>query len=621
MCRSAENTKDGKQKRCDKCNSPARRRGRQNLANAVRREQAALEAQEASSKTPAEEIPKPVTPEPEKVQPEPKPEPKPEPEVTPEPETPDMEPEVEPEPEGDTKDEEESEQVEPPKNLADALTATVQELDQEGEIKLDPETIKETISSMLASPEVGQKLSAKMRAEREEAGSGEAWILNGRENTPENIAAGVAERQQEILMVGTVIAERAQAIHGIDLDQARAEWAARVPVAKAEYDKAVAAAKVTADAYTEARAALLKKYDTNYYEYTEKATSEEIADLEVLRQANNVTLTAREDARQHLQKTILGKDEASIAVTNKIASANRQAIAEVRPVGNVPVAISENIRGGDAGRDFKATISSTFPDEWVESSNELGELSIVRVTKSDGRAHYEPVRRTTAKYNYSMPKRPNLEDDRFKGWTERVDENGNGTGTWEGPRRDFLEERNPWNMKKFNGTKPKGAGWRRGQAEGTYGPVHGWVRENATDQKNIEKLRTSGAKITVNMNADDRERSRTNQHEFAHRIEDARPHIMLMEEGFVASRTTGADGRRDPLRRYTSNSKKPEYVRPDNFVDSYIGKEYEGHGFRELLSMGSESVFGGSKGGLIGIGTERTDPEMRNWILGAYATL
>lgn len=635
MCRTAGQTADGQQKRCKKCNEPGRRRNRQNLANSVRRAQAALEketkAPEETSPTPVEETVVVVTPEvvepvepeavepvePEVVEPEPAPEPEPvEPEPAPvEPEP--VEPEsVEPEPVEPDEDDEDKE----PQTLADALAASIKERHGDLPEGVDEETMSNTIASMLAGPEMAQKLSAAMREERESAESNRAWLLNGREDTPENLAAGIAERQEEILMVGTVVAERAQAIHGIDIEQAREEWVARIPEAKAAYDKACADSRVTAEAYTDARQAILDKYKTTYYEYEEKANAEEKANLEKLRQANNVTLEARENARMELQKVTTGKDEKTQAVLAKISDANRQAIAEVRPVGNVPVEITTAIRGGgDADKAFRAAITQTFPDDWVKKSNELGELTIVRVTSASGRAHYQPVRKTSAKYNYSMNHKPDPNDDRFRGWTERLDENGNPTGKWEGPKRDFIENRNPWNAKKFNGEKPKGAGWVRGQASGTFGPVHGWVRDNATDKKTVDTIRASGAKITVNMRESEQDRWQTNQHEFSHRVEDCNPHIPLLEEGFVASRTTQANGRRDRLERYGSSRSK-EYVRSDNFVSSYIGKEYEDGNFREVLSMGSESVFGGAMGGLTGIGREKSDLEMRNWILGVYAT-
>ena len=105
-------------------------------------------------------------------------------------------------------------------------------------------------------------------------------------------------------------------------------------------------------------------------------------------------------------------------------------------------------------------------------------------------------------------------------------------------------------------------------------------------------------------------------HEMSHRIERLNPRIAPACVSFRDRRTSNPDGSRHPLQRYA----KDEVVRPDDFVDVYVGKDYKSAVHTEVMSMGMESVFGGSHGGLRGHHGYRADPEHRNLILGLCAT-
>jgi hypothetical protein len=115
-------------------------------------------------------------------------------------------------------------------------------------------------------------------------------------------------------------------------------------------------------------------------------------------------------------------------------------------------------------------------------------------------------------------------------------------------------------------------------------------------------------------------------HELAHRIE-ASPkvgrYITTMEEQFLTSRTTDKDtGVRESLVQIYPRSK--EYGRKDDFTDLYMGKEYptdhSGTRYREVLSTGAEAVFGTSFGNLAGLGRKKPDQDMRNFIIGLWAS-
>lgn len=569
MCRGG---KDGVTRRCEGCNDPQTRRNRQNLAYAVNKEKASAE----TSTDTALETKEPTT-------------------------------------------------------IAEALA---QEAKLTGFEEVDEATLAQTMASMLADPKVAKAVSEDLRKDRESAENNKVWLLNGREDTPENLAAGVAERQDQILMVGTVIAERAQAIHGIDVDEAREAWSQRLKEAQDDYAVHSKLMLEANDAFHQRRREMTEEKDISIYNLAAHMTDEEKAEVSALSDAKQAANRVSMEKHLKVQEIMTGKDKETLEVLEKISEGNRKAIGEVREMGTVPTEFRNAIRGGgNVGETFNSVIGETFPSDWVKKSNELGNLALKRANSTTGRAHYKSVSDNTnsgAEFRYSMKTKPDFRDDRYHDWTERKDENGNPTGVWHGPHRDFLQERSIYNYKKYDGDKPKGAGWKRGQAVAASGKVvTGWVRDNATDAKHRKAKTENEAEITVYMKQSDQETRRVITHEFAHRVEDAVPHIPMLEEGFLASRTTMENGKREPLRSYKSGSVggvilrhdgKKEAVREDNFISPYMGKEYTDN-FREVLSMGSESVFSGSQGGLVGIGNAKTDHQMRNWILGVYATM
>lgn len=108
-------------------------------------------------------------------------------------------------------------------------------------------------------------------------------------------------------------------------------------------------------------------------------------------------------------------------------------------------------------------------------------------------------------------------------------------------------------------------------------------------------------------------------HEFAHRIEEQVPAISVATDSFLRRRTTQPDGTREPERHYGS-ARSGEKIRPDGFVEGYVGKSYLGP-YTEVFSVGTEALFTGRFGGFIGDGNvQRSDPEHRNLILGLFAS-
>lgn len=127
-------------------------------------------------------------------------------------------------------------------------------------------------------------------------------------------------------------------------------------------------------------------------------------------------------------------------------------------------------------------------------------------------------------------------------------------------------------------------------------------------------------------------------HEYGHRAEHVTPEINNVCQAFVAERTMNSDGTRHELREYLANTPSDqlpqnldafsgrknglELVRPDDFVDQYIGKQNDPRNLHsEVFSMGMEAIFAGRYGGFRGRGNWKADPDHRNLILGVLATI
>lgn len=153
-----------------------------------------------------------------------------------------------------------------------------------------------------------------------------------------------------------------------------------------------------------------------------------------------------------------------------------------------------------------------------------------------------------------------------------------------------------------------------------FGPAGGVRHEYAWRKKGRkQRKKVTAARLSVS-GGDDRERQRVARHEFAHRIESLEPRVATAAQEFRRRRTTREDGTREPLSRIYDEGEKEVGYR-DGFVNHYVGKDYGSGPHTEVFSVGSESLWNGSQGGLAGDGPNmKADPEHRNLILGLYAS-
>jgi hypothetical protein len=115
----------------------------------------------------------------------------------------------------------------------------------------------------------------------------------------------------------------------------------------------------------------------------------------------------------------------------------------------------------------------------------------------------------------------------------------------------------------------------------------------------------------------------TATHELGHRMQYSVGNLNDLERAFLVRRTSvpSPDYPEHTVRQEQEpiyGTSRKELCRPDHFSNRYMGKEYDK--VTEIVTMGMESLFTGTNGGLIGIGRSDPDREFRDFILGAVAT-
>lgn len=319
----------------------------------------------------------------------------------------------------------------------------------------------------------------------------------------------------------------------------------------------------------------------------------------------------------------------------RISDGYQAAVAEHREFGG-----TLTFHKGSSGKATKAfqEVSELFPADWIAASNAHRAL---QATFTSDRAHYRDafiseikVQRTESKM--FLPEQEALlsehnpggqwvktdETTRFRRINPDTGETETGTG--------YLFERLAFDVKHpgedFKARKdgaPYGGGWEK-----WVHPVDGGIywrkpvtRNGYGEGSQVSQILTSDRTSMV----DGRSGSfSVSAHEFSHRSEMSVRSIKGLEDEFLRRRTSFQDPANPsgPLLReelVTIYKGSEEKARPDHWSDLYMGKEYSGN-YTEILSMGMESVFAGSFGGLIGVSSHNADLEMRDFILGTLVT-
>jgi hypothetical protein len=187
-----------------------------------------------------------------------------------------------------------------------------------------------------------------------------------------------------------------------------------------------------------------------------------------------------------------------------------------------------------------------------------------------------------------------------------------------------------------SGTPPKSGNWEKVEHyEEKYVSGEGFVRTGNLETRyrkpkttRSRESSTYTAELTVTKDGQsfvgDDKGMRVAMHEFAHRVEATTPHITAYEDAFLKRRAghLPVEGNSEvtPEKLSSIYSGKKEVGFKDNFPSHYMGKVYHGSSYKEILSMGMESVFSGTNGGLVGLDNYSADADYKKFILGVLAS-
>ena len=353
-----------------------------------------------------------------------------------------------------------------------------------------------------------------------------------------------------------------------------------------------------------------------------------------------------------------GGDEVVAAKKGLLAQRNEAIQKALKEVG-VEFANPETVRFSedshkDAVKSLKLALAY-YPQSWVDASNAQHQNRELRIKRSTGRAHYSSMKaqrkytHRTEAYVIMKPKdwAPDPHD-RYE--SEYV--NMNGEKTWTDPVSGIVhssysmygakDEKVGWLSMEYeysrSATPPKGDDWEKVEHyETKYVPGEGIVKTGEMETRyrkpKTTRSRSSStytAELTVTKDAQvwvgEDKGMRVAMHEFAHRAEATSPHLTAYEEAFLKRRAghlpSDGDSAGEPeeLTSIYQGSKKKEMGYKDNFPSHYMGKVYSGSSYKEILSMGMESVFAGTNGGLAGLDNHKPDADYKKFILGVLAS-
>lgn len=324
----------------------------------------------------------------------------------------------------------------------------------------------------------------------------------------------------------------------------------------------------------------------------------------------------------------------------KLSDAYVETLAELRNLGGDTTWNDRTTKKSAAAFQQVAEI---FPSEWIDQHN-AGPAVYARVSKR--RAHYadrrylEKKKRVRSESIRIFDTEDDFEMGRFgKG---RYDD---GTVTWREATEEERQHAAPFQTvmvqehwqtgtNRYGGDvdpnhPPKGNHWelyRTDHGEGTLiwrRPQHRMqtVEAEVAPEITTNPLGYDTPDPAQRGDATTQVSFSTSAHEMSHRFEKVVPGIGDMEEAFLKRRTTHENGQREDLIDLYPGNRVREVARPDNFVTSYIGKEYGRKNSHEVLSVGVEAVFSGKYGGLVGAGRYEADTDHRAFVLGAMATI
>lgn len=409
--------------------------------------------------------------------------------------------------------------------------------------------------------------------------------------------------------LGAAVTSRGEEFAGISADEAVESWQRRRAAAGQSLKDTHAAAKVQQDKD-------MQDFDAWSAEHHPGVKWEDTGGEGSLRYLRNTyhseelaaAIAARDEATEFWEKSGIqnAADQESKADLRKIGDGSQAAVAEIRPLGGhlelhefseAPAALAV------------AEASSVYPADWVKASTEAGPLAAAVTTGRAGHnanwINSDRVASDVPRYVICPAGSPR--EDTPENTFLSVEKGKNGDQA--DPTSDTWLVQH-WDVKRVKG-KPKGYDW-----EAVEPGV--WRRK--------PRGTISGPGVTVSL-TDGGLPGRPKgfavaTHELGHHMQVMVPGLSRMEDDWLIDRTT-LDGKREELVPRWKGAN--EFVRTDSFINTYIGREYadamgDKRETTEVLTMGTQGIFGGDHGGLIGMGSIDRDDDMRAFILGAMAS-
>ena len=259
---------------------------------------------------------------------------------------------------------------------------------------------------------------------------------------------------------------------------------------------------------------------------------------------------------------------------------------------------------------------TVMPASWIQASNErVGETGrSLRVWESKRRAHYSDHKvaerwRSKAIYHVTTTT-PGPPGTKLHYAITKEIPPGVGDSDPLEPDEYYYQSLD-WYVPLYHrfdyeNNRPRGNGWREAEVNGETT----WYRH---ERERVRGEDYVNAEITI-PDADyhpDRAKS-VLIHEFAHRTEISMREVGQSGVLFRESRTEGEEAT-----HLGPGYRKDEVAKKDNFSVPYMGKEYPGNTFSEVVSMGLESLWTDSHGAFLG---DSKDPEYEAQILGIIAS-
>ena len=321
------------------------------------------------------------------------------------------------------------------------------------------------------------------------------------------------------------------------------------------------------------------------------------------------------------------------------AEAHLQVLSEQRQMGprdGQPLALANG--STKAAREAIHTATAYYPTDWIDRHNTLvagKQRRQLLVTATSARAHYISETVATIKETRDVSEYKYVAADKKP--PRNTDPNQPAPEVWV-----YRRHRYDWRKREAVPFGPLlEAHYSAEQIAAGEPERDGATRVRRYTTRSTKAMSTKAKVSRITVDSDPTWNGAgvsTAMHELGHHMDDMHPVHWELAEAHIAQRTTNPDGTREQLVGYLKETRRGpshqgalldsmrrgnEWVRPDGFISSYMGKPYPTASHAtELFSTGMEGLFGGGYGKFAGSGTRysRPDPEHRAFMLGLLAS-